>query len=110
MGDSFARPPGELEDDASSGLVCFIDSERVCGPDCMAFSVAADGGPALSDEQRRCVLLSAAERLGRHSGLVLKAVNDAAERAERRRADRARRYQYPPAGSHTKGPGCKSSS
>ncbi len=110
MGDSFVHPPGELEDDASSGLVCFIDSERVCGPDCMAFSVAADGGPALSDEQRRCVLLSAVERLGRHSGLALKAINDAASSAERHRSGRARQNQHPPAGSHTKGPGCKSSS
>ena len=119
MGEPSVRPSGEFggefdgaldgafEDDARSGLVCFLDAKRVCGPDCMAFSVAPDGGPLLSEEQRRCVLLSAAERLGRHSGLALKAVKDATARAERHRADRARQSQHPEAGSHTKGPGCK---
>lgn len=34
--DGFIHPPDELNDSEENGLVCFMDTARPCGADCMA--------------------------------------------------------------------------
>ena len=71
----FIESPDELDDDPdTNGLTCFLDSDRVCGADCMSYSTFASESPMLNDEQKHCTLLVAAERLGRHSGILIKTI------------------------------------
>lgn len=79
----FIDSPDELDDDPElNGLTCFLNSDRVCGPDCMSYSTFASESPMLNDEQKHCTLLVAAERLGRYSGIIIKTLrNEQQDRA-----------------------------
>jgi len=56
-----------------NGLMCFLNDTRECGADCMAYLTEPpeDGSKLLGAQQRNCVLIVSAERLGRYaSGIV----------------------------------------
>lgn len=59
-----ATPGGPAE----TGLFCFLNIDRPCSAECMAYVTTESESPALSDQQKRCTLLVAAERLGRYAG------------------------------------------
>ena len=82
MGDRHLYPAPSLDDSPRNGLLCFLNADRVCGADCASYSPEPGGGPSLSEEQRHCVLLCSAERLGRHSGLIARSVGELAELAK----------------------------
>ena len=54
------------------GMDCFMDDGRVCNAACMAYSTfprsSKDG--ELSEQQSHCVLLSSAERVGKHLVII----------------------------------------
>lgn len=64
--------PDELDDDhEKNGLMCFMDQDRQCGGDCMAFSTSPSESPHLGDQQKHCVLIVGLERTGRYAGGLL---------------------------------------
>lgn len=75
------------EQSGINNLYCFMDSERVCGADCMAFITfpRASNSSELSEFQTHCSLLSAADRLGRNVTIV------AAELVARNKRDKINR-------------------
>lgn len=53
------------------GPSCFLNQERVCGPDCMAYLTKPPEGPAYMGEQwAQCHLLVNADRTGRHLSII----------------------------------------
>lgn len=54
-----------------SGLCCFLQQERVCGADCMAFLPQPPQGVHYQGEQwAHCQLLVNADRVGRHLVII----------------------------------------
>ena len=81
--------PDEKEDIEGDGMLCFLDDSRECGPSCMAFTTFESESPMLNDQQKHCSLIVAAERLGRHTGGLLRMLKDS-------KADEARKPPTPP--------------
>jgi hypothetical protein len=51
-----------------SGLLCFINPDRVCDSDCMAFLVACPEGRDYEGQQwSKCMLLVNAHKVGKHA-------------------------------------------
>lgn len=68
----YIEPPEELDDDAEkNGLICFMNPDRSCGADCMAYTTFASESPYLNDQQKHCVAIVGVERLGRYAGGLL---------------------------------------
>ena len=68
----YIEPPDEMDDDHErNGLICFMNEERQCGADCMAYSTQPSESPYLGPQQKHCTLIVAVERLGRHTGGLL---------------------------------------
>jgi hypothetical protein len=68
----FIDSPDELDDDPEkNGLACFINGDRICGADCMAFTTVPSESPYLNEQQKHCSLIVSAERLGRYAGGIL---------------------------------------
>lgn len=68
----YIEPPDELDDDhEKNGLLCFMGDERVCGPDCMAYTTMPSESPYLNEQQKHCMFIVSAERLGRYAGGIL---------------------------------------
>jgi hypothetical protein len=53
-------------------VYCFLDRERVCGPECMAFLThpRQSNSSELSDLQAHCTLLTGMDRLGRNITII----------------------------------------
>ncbi len=81
------QPPIKY-DPPPTGLACFLNAERMCGADCMAFDAAPDGADYKDKQWANCMLLVNAHRGGKHlivlaqvgSALVQSAKNEAADR------------------------------
>lgn len=43
VSDPYIEKPDEL--DVGDGQMCWLDSNRMCGPDCKAFNLSAEQGP-----------------------------------------------------------------
>lgn len=91
----YIASPDTMDDDPRNGLVCFLNMDRQCGPDCMSWQTYPAESTYLSDDQKHCVLLIAAERLGRYAGGILKHMKDSA-------ADSRRTPATPPVNTPTK--------
>ena len=70
--DECPDPPDlKADDHQTNGLMCFFDSTRECGADCMGFLTEPVEAPILNPQQRNCVFVVSVERVGRYlSGLV----------------------------------------
>lgn len=80
----FIDPPDQLDDDPErNGLACFLNADRVCGADCMAYTTMPSESPYLNDQQKHCVVIVGAERLGRHTGGLLSFLRKGKQDAER---------------------------
>lgn len=95
-GPDFIHPPDKMEDDPRNGLVCFLNMDRPCGPDCMAYTTLPSEAPQLNHQQRNCVLLVSVERLGRHTGILAKLNKELIDQGKKARADKSRTEQTPP--------------
>ena len=83
--------------DAVGGLFCFLNADRVCGPECMAYSTypkEQKGG--LSAQQSHCVLLSSAEGAYRHLVVIAGSLNQAEKRRRTERQDKEREQALGP--------------
>lgn len=79
-----------------SGLACFMNQDRICGADCMAFLPQVPEGTAYTGEQwAHCHLLVNADRTGRHL-VVLAAVGSKIAGLQRKADAEATRSQKPP--------------
>jgi hypothetical protein len=85
-------PPQEPEGPAKTGLYCFMDAARECGPDCMAFlpEPADTAVPVLGPQQKSCILIVSAERLGRYASGIVSVLRRSQERTENEAADKKR--------------------
>lgn len=82
--------------DEKTGLYCFFDKERACGPDCMAWS-RPPAAPDFKDQQwASCVLLVNAHRLGKHAVVLASQGMDLLKHLKVKSADDARNNQPPP--------------
>jgi hypothetical protein len=82
--------PDELDDDHErNGLVCFMNMDRQCGADCMAYTTHPSESKYLNDQQGHCVAIVGVERLGRYVGGVLSLLS-------KKNADDARSRVQPP--------------
>ena len=64
--------PDEMDDDSErNGLVCFMNMDRQCGADCMAYSTLPSESKYLGEQQKHCVAIVGVERLGRYAGGIL---------------------------------------
>lgn len=64
---------GDKTDDA---LFCFMDQQRVCGPDCMSFRTVPDENRQLDKAQQHCVILSSIERTGRSTNILASVLSE----------------------------------
>jgi hypothetical protein len=80
--------PDELDESIEeTELICWLDSGRVCGADCMAHTTVEAESKLLNEQQKHCAALVALERVGRHSGgimMLLKSVGADLTRAAQR--------------------------
>lgn len=90
------HPSLKDEPEKKSGLYCFLNAERVCSSDCMAF-VAPPDGPDYRDQQwANCLLLINAHRGGKHLVVLASATGELLQRSKNEAADRARNQPGPP--------------
>jgi len=61
----YIQPPDKADLPPMNELVCFLDKERGCGPDCMAFTVNTPG-PEYNEPWGHCLYLSSLFRIGKH--------------------------------------------
>jgi hypothetical protein len=100
----FIHHPDKIDDDPRNGLVCFMQMDRPCGPDCMAFSSSPPEGRDYFNQQwAHCSLLVNAHRVGKHVSILavmlgeVKKPADVLLRALKKEAqDRVRTAQTPP--------------
>lgn len=88
--------PDAKDDEAASGLLCFFNGQRECGPDCMAFTPQPANVQAFSPQQRHCTVLVGVERLARHVAIGVNVVSEAWNFVKKTSQDRARTAQQPP--------------
>jgi len=91
----------EFPDEAAprgTGLYCFLNGERECGPDCMAFlpEPSADKAQTLSLQQRSCTVIVATERIGRFMGGLVQLGLQRQASADKRAQDEERRRSITP--------------
>lgn len=88
--------PDLKDDDPRNGLMCFLNADRECGPECMAYTTMPAEAVHLDVQQKHCVLLVGVNRLGRHTGVMAKLINDAVTHNRKMVADSARQAPTPP--------------
>lgn len=88
--------PDEVVDAPVPTVYCFLQEERVCGPDCIAFMSRPADGNQLDPQQRNCLVLVSGERLARHATIGVKVVSDLFTFMKRADADVRRTEQRPP--------------
>ena len=72
-----------------NGLYCFLDKERPCSSECMAYTPDPVASPYLNGQQVNCTLVVGVERVGRYLGVLATIVKQSHD-------DHARRASPPP--------------
>jgi hypothetical protein len=78
------------------GLICFKDKQRVCGPDCMAFTTPPAGPDYVDQQWARCILLVNSHRTGKHLAVIYGLLSEQNQKAKTLQADQLRMGQIPP--------------
>jgi hypothetical protein len=86
-------PEVKTDDPTVNGLMCFIDRNRECGADCMAFLSEPSESPILGVQQKNCLLIVSAERLGRYASGIVSTLNKMHQKSAAEAADRVRLAQ-----------------
>lgn len=79
-----------------NGLMCFLNMERPCGADCMAFDAVPEGADYKDKQWANCMLLVNAHRGGKHLIVLAQMGTEIVRRAKTEAADRSRTTQTPP--------------
>jgi len=100
VSDDTEELPKEVDKTGLEQMMCFMDAERICGPDCMAFLTfpRRANSSELSEMQSHCTFLSSADRIGRNITILASALHDTARRAKTKDMDAEReKAKGPPA-------------
>jgi len=93
----YQEPPEIKADNVQNGLMCFLDASRECGAECMAFITEPVEAPnILGPQQRNCILIVSAERVGRYMSGLVQLVKKGQEKTDKEAADRKRTQVAPP--------------
>jgi hypothetical protein len=95
--EPFVHHPNIKQDD--SVLFCFLDKERPCTAECMAYLGAGELPPGEDYQDKqwpRCHLLVNAHRAGKHLVVLASVLNGMSTKMRNEAADRARTQQTPP--------------
>lgn len=100
------------EEDArpkTTGLYCFLNSDRACGAECMAYVTLPrmPVRPELNEQQAHCELLLCFERMGRNITVLAQVAAETVKKRTISEADRRRNAQFTPPGG-APAPGTKS--
>lgn len=79
-----------------NGLICFLDHDRPCGADCMAFGEPPEGVDYQGKQWANCLLLTSAHRGSKHLVVLASIGSDLVKKARTEQADRLRAQQPPP--------------
>jgi hypothetical protein len=79
-----------------SGLFCFIDQNRACNADCMAYLIHKPEGLDYEAQWAECMLLVNAHRLGKHTVALTAIVDGAVKKWKTQAADQQRAPAPPP--------------
>jgi hypothetical protein len=77
------------EEQKGTGLFCFLNGERGCGPDCMAYAAPPAGADYQEQQWANCKVLVALHQGGKHLIVLAQMASNAA-------ADRKRTQPPPP--------------
>jgi len=74
----YIEQPDIKDDDVRNGLICWMDGNRECGPDCMAFVKPSSTSATwpLNAQQLNCFWLTSAEKMVRYIGGAAKLATD----------------------------------
>jgi len=81
---------------AKNGLMCFKDSDRPCGADCMAFADAPEGPDFQGKQWANCMVLVNSHRTAKHLVILASFGGQLVQKAKTEQADRIRANQPPP--------------
>lgn len=74
-----------------SGLMCFLNEARQCGPTCMAYiTFSSENAGDLQEQQTHCSLLRYTERASRHLVIITSLLAKAEKKAATARDDQKR--------------------
>lgn len=77
-------------------VFCFLNNERVCGPDCVSYETfIKKANKELRGPAKHCVLLTSIERVGRHLPIIAKIMSDGLTATRRQAADQQREASAP---------------
>jgi len=91
--------PSMREDPGKEGTYCFLNSTRVCGPDCTAFISPIEkpeGQDYIGKEWAKCHLMINAHRVGKHVAIIAVAAGDLLKKVKNHLADAERVNQPGP--------------
>jgi hypothetical protein len=80
----------------TTGLFCFLNSDRVCGAECMAFVThpRMASSSEMNAQQQHCVLLTSAERVGRNVTAIASMQASSLKKTRIDKADQQREGQF----------------
>jgi len=89
--------PENVDPTGLDQLYCFMDAERVCGPECMAFLTfpRKANSSELSEMQAHCTFLTSADRVGRNITILTSALINKTKADKLKDIDRARDQATP---------------
>jgi hypothetical protein len=86
----------QVDDVDPEGPACFLNQERICGPDCIAYlSRPPEGTAYLGEQWARCHLLVNADRAGRHLVVLASTIGAIHTHVKTEAADRSRPKPVP---------------
>lgn len=82
--------------DRTTGLYCFIESDRVCNASCAAYVTHPRVSPAseLNEQQSHCGLMLCFERMGRNVTVLAQIAAEGAKKKKIEEADKKREAQF----------------
>lgn len=93
----FVHHPDMKDDDRRNGLVCFLDQNRPCGSDCMAFLVdRPEGNDYRAQQWANCMLLVSTHRSAKHLTILAQVTDAFVQKTRAQAADQVRATQTPP--------------
>lgn len=84
-------PDLKEHDPKKNGLMCFLNADRPCGADCMAFTTDKASGPEYLGQWSDCMLLQSAHRSAKHLVILAQVAGEASTRAKKAADDAARK-------------------
>lgn len=80
---------------ADDRLTCFLNPDRFCAADCMAYSVFPDENAHLDSGPKHCTIISSVERTGRSLNIIGGLLNELLKHQKHKEADAKRNMVAP---------------